>query len=95
MPFYFTAILFYFIILFFSFLAACGLWSSWTRDQIGDAFTTYTITLATLDPLTHCTSPGIEPVSWRCRDATNPFAPQKELHFPRYFRVKDNLECLA
>ena len=37
----------------------------------------------TPDPLTHSAGPGIEPVSWRCRDATDPIAPQWELqlHF--------------
>ena len=55
--------------------------------------------VAALDPLTHCSRPGIEPVSWCCRDAADPVAPQQELqngyfegllniipssHYPRY-----------
>jgi len=32
-----------------------------------------------LGPLTHCTRLGIEPVSWCCRDAADPVAPQQEL----------------
>ena len=32
--------------------------------------------VAMSDPLTHCAVPGIEPVSWHCRDAANPVAPQ-------------------
>ena len=35
--------------------------------------------MATQDPLTHCVQLGIEPVSQRCRDATNPIVPQREL----------------
>ena len=33
------------------------------------------------DPLTHSAWPGMEPVSWRCRDTTYPLAPQQELHW--------------
>ena len=33
----------------------------------------------TPDPLTHCARPGIKPMSWCCRDAVNPIAPQLEL----------------
>jgi len=36
--------------------------------------------VATLDPLTHCAGPGIELVSWYCREATDLFVPQWELH---------------
>ena len=35
--------------------------------------------VAVPDPLTHCSRPGIEPVSWYCRDATNLLVPQWEL----------------
>ena len=31
---------------------------------------------------THCARPGIEPVSWCCRDDGNPVAPQQELLEP-------------
>ena len=31
--------------------------------------------MATLDPLTHCSKPGIKPVSWHCRDTTHPVVP--------------------
>ena len=30
--------------------------------------------------LTHCTGPGVEPVSQHSRDAINPIAPERELH---------------
>ena len=53
--------------------------SSWARDHIQAAFITYAATVATLDPLTHGAGPGIKPLSWCCRDATNPIAPQWEL----------------
>ena len=39
---------------------------------------TFVTAAATLDPLTHCAGPGMEPVSWHCRDATDPIAPQRE-----------------
>ena len=29
-----------------------------------------------LDPLTHCPGPGIEPVSWCCRETAYPIVPQ-------------------
>ena len=55
------------------------MWSSQARDQIQAAVVTYAAALATLDPLTHCAGLGIEPVSWRYRDATDPIAPHREL----------------
>ena len=42
----------------------------------------------TQDPLTHCAGPGIEPVSWHCRDATNHIAPQRELQDMLMFFLK-------
>ena len=38
----------------------------------------YTAAGARPDPLTHCARPGIEPVSWQCRDTADPTAPQRE-----------------
>ena len=35
--------------------------------------------VATLDPLTHCAGPGIEPASWHYRDTADPTASQQEL----------------
>ena len=37
------------------------------------------MTYAAAGPLTHCAGQGIKPVSWRCGDAADPFAPQWEL----------------
>ena len=34
------------------------------------------------DSLNHCAKLGIEPASWRCRDATNPVVSQWEFLFP-------------
>ena len=44
------------------------------------AVVTYATAAAMLDPLTHCAGPRIEPASWCRRGATNPAAPQWELH---------------
>ena len=43
---------------------------------------TYTRPEAMLDPLIHCAGLGIKPISWHCRDATDPVAPQRELLEP-------------
>ena len=72
--------LFPFCSLFF-FLATPHIWSYWARDQIRATVVTYTAAVATPNPLTPCAGPGIEPVSWRCRDAANPVVPQRELLF--------------
>ena len=50
-----------------------------SQDQIRAMVLTYAAAAVTPDPLTHCARPGIEPVSWRCRDAANPTVPQQEL----------------
>lgn len=55
-----------------------NVWSSEARDRIQVAVAIYAIAVATLGPFTHCALPGIEPVSWRCRDADS-VAPQREL----------------
>ena len=53
------------------------------RDSGGDQIRAGAVTHATVatrpDPPTHCTGPGIEPASWRCRDDANAIAPQQEL----------------
>ena len=54
-------------------------WSSQTRDQIQAAIVTCVAAATTPDPLTHCARSGIEPTSWRCRDTTDPVAPQRDL----------------
>ena len=60
-------------------MATHGTWSSEARNQIQATVVTYAAAVATIDPLIHCTGPGIQPVSWRYRDAANPVAPQQEL----------------
>jgi len=40
---------------------------------------TYAAAEAMPDPLTHWARPGIEPVSWCCRQAADPIVPQQEL----------------
>lgn len=50
-----------------------GIWSSPIRDEIWAA------AMARPDPLIHCTSLRTVPVSWCCRDAANPTAPQQKL----------------
>ena len=57
----------------------------WARDQIRVAVVTYAKAVATLDPLTHCAGPGIEPVSWHCKDTTDPIVPQWELQSLKHF----------
>ena len=66
--------------LFFLFWPPYSIGSSQARDQIQVAVVTYAIAVAMQDHLTQCTGPGIEPVSWHCRDSTNPIAPEQELH---------------
>ena len=39
----------------------------------------YVTVAAKPDPFSYCTGLGIEPMSWHCRDAANPIAPQWEL----------------
>ena len=56
-----------------------GTWSSQARDQIQAAVVTYATLAAVPDPLTYCAGPGMEPVSWDCRNTANPIAPQREL----------------
>ena len=48
-------------------------------DQIQATAGTYAVALATLDPLTHCAGPGIEPASCYCTDTADPIVPQQEL----------------
>ena len=67
-----------------------GIWSSWAQDQIQAAVSTYTVATATLDLLTHCARPGIEPLSSHCRDTANPIVPQWEL-LPKIFFKRENL----
>ena len=72
-----------FILLFFSLMAIPGAiilrGSSWANDWTLATAVTYAAAAAMPDPLTHCSGLGMEPVSWRCRDAANPVAPQQEL----------------
>ena len=46
------------------------------RDGIPAAVVTHAAAVATLF---HCDGLGIKSVSWRCRDATDPIEPQREL----------------
>ena len=56
-----------------------GIWRSQGRDQNSAAVATYTKAVVTRDPLTNCAGPGVEPVSWHCRDTANPIVPQWEI----------------
>ena len=70
----------FFLSFFFVFMAAPIAYGSfWAWDWVLAAAVTYTAAVAMLDPLTHCTWPEIEPVSWRCRDIADPVALQQEL----------------
>ena len=44
------------------------------------------------DSLNHCAKLGIEPASWRCRDATNPVVSQWEFLFPLFNGVFGTIE---
>ena len=57
----------------------CSIWSSRARDQLQAAVLNFEAAGETPDPLIHCARPGIKPVSWHCRDATDPIVPQQEL----------------
>ena len=74
------------VVLFFFFLFCTphGTWSSWARDGIQAAVATQGA--ARLDPVTHHPGQGIEPVSWHCRDATDPVAPQEEIPIFNFLR---------
>ena len=76
------SVLFYLLIYFVFFVL---LWSSQARTQIQ----TYTAAAATPNPLTHCAGPGIEPVSWLCRDAC--CATPQSLKV--IFSLKVNVKC--
>ena len=41
----------------------------------------YATAVATVDPLTHCARPGIEPLSQCSQEAADPVVPQRELPF--------------
>ena len=49
------------------------------QDQIWATDATSTEAAAIQNPLTLYAGPGIESVSWHCRDITNPTVPQQEL----------------
>ena len=81
-----------------------SIWSSWARDQIWAAIVTCDTAAAMLDPLIYCARLGIKPVSWHCKDATNPFAPQQEFKLmqiykfswwinPQMIRQSENCSC--
>ena len=61
-----------------------GTWSSRARDQIRAAVVTYAAAVTMPDPLNHCARPGIEPVSWHCRDVTDLIVPRWELHIVHF-----------
>ena len=69
--------LFYFY--FFLFWPPCDIRSSWAWNQIWAAVAIYFAAVATLDPLTYCTGPEIEPVTWHCRDSADSIMQQQEL----------------
>ena len=48
------------------------------QGQIQATAATYAATSTALDPITHCTGPGIKPVSQHCRDTADPIVPQQE-----------------
>ena len=58
---------------FFFFPPTHSVWSPQARDQFQTTVVTCATALAMLDPLTHSTGLGIDPVS--CRDTTDPVAP--------------------
>ena len=64
---------------FFLFGQPSGIGSTQARNQIQAAVTIYATAVAMLDPSTQCTRPGIEPASWHCKDAADPFVPEWEL----------------
>ena len=76
---------------FLHFLKKCffgplqGIASSQVRDQIRATVATCAAAVATLDQLNHCTQLGMEPVSWRCREAADPIVPQWGLLFLSFF----------
>ena len=68
--------------LFFFFLFFClppAYESCWARDQIQATVATNAAAAAILDPLTHCTGPGIRPETWHCRDTASPIVPEWKL----------------
>ena len=56
-----TVASFFFFFFFFSMAEPMAYARFWARGRIGAAIATYTPTVVTQDPLTHCTGPGIEP----------------------------------
>lgn len=75
-----TEFCFIYPLIYFSFFGHVhGIWSSLAMDQVQAAVATYTVAGTVLDPLTHCTGLGIEPVCWCCRDTSDPVVPQQDL----------------
>lgn len=64
---------------FFSFLTAYGIWNYLARDQICTTVATSAIVSTMPGALTLYVGPGIESVSWRCRDDADPIVPQQGL----------------
>ena len=83
---------FYFIL--FVWLPHCT-WSSWARGQIWAVILTYTTAAAMPDPLTHCAGLGSKPVSWCCRDASDPIVPQQEHQYKALVKEFTHLPNLS
>ena len=62
---------------FFLFWPLCSMWKF--LGQGSDPSHSCDLCHSSDNPLTHCAGPGIEPVSWCSRDASDPVAPQWEL----------------
>ena len=62
----------YVLFWFFPFRLPHSIPSSQARDGIRAVVVTYAAAAATLDPLTRCAGPGIEPASQHSRDTADP-----------------------
>lgn len=65
-------------IFFFLFWWPCGIWSFPARDKIWATVVTHTTAVASSGSLNPCAWLGIELVSRRCRDTTDPIVPHWE-----------------
>ena len=78
---------------FFHFWPPHSIWSSWARHQIQDLSCSCNLchSCGNARSLTHCSRPGITPVTQPSQDATDSIAPWQEL-YQNYSQLMINLD---
>ena len=83
----FLSFLPFFFVFSFYWLPHCCIWSAQARPQIRAAVAAYTTAAATGS----LARPGKEPASQPSGDASNPVAPQRELHLSSFLKAAETL----